>query len=155
MKNPKKKFSIGKKEDGGLNLTNIKHKMRAYLLTNFLQTAINEDFNQNLYHKSLYDYHIHNFGLNPPLPPYNSKEFFLEMKETEIMGYDTKSMKVREWYNLLIKKYMTHQVENNDFTPKQTRLEIIYPHINHIKSFQNIRKIGLPSYKMSPLWKLK
>ena len=64
-------------------------------------------------------------------------------------------MKVREWYNLLIKKYMTHQVENNELIPKPTRLEIIYPHINHSNSFKNITKIGLPSSKMSPLWKLK
>ena len=34
-------------------------------------------------------------------------------------------------------------------------MEILYPLIDHKNSFQNIRKIGLPSSKMSPLWKLK
>ena len=65
-----------KKEDGGLNLTNVRQKVQAYLLTNFLQTSINNEFLQNLYHKSLYNYYVHNIGLKPPLPLYYSKEFF-------------------------------------------------------------------------------
>ena len=45
---PQEEVLYRKKEDGGLNLTNIKQKMKAYLLTNFLQTAINDRFQQNL-----------------------------------------------------------------------------------------------------------
>ena len=156
MKTPKKKSYIEKEEDEGLNLTNIKHKIRAYLLTNFLQTAVNEEFNQNLYHKSLYEYHIHNIGLKPPpLPPYYSKDFFQEIRDTENEGYETKSMKIKDWYSLLIKKYITHQKHNNELILKPSRMEIIYPQIVHSNSFHNIRKIGLPSSKMTPLWKLK
>ena len=67
---PQEEVLYMKKDKGGLNLINIKLKMKAYLLTNFLQTAINEDFNQNLYHKSLYDFHIQNSGIKaPPFPP--------------------------------------------------------------------------------------
>ena len=58
-----------KKEDGGLNLTNLRYKMQATLLTNFLQTAINNNFLQNLYHKSLDVYYVHNIGIKPPLSP--------------------------------------------------------------------------------------
>ena len=64
-------------------------------------------------------------------------------------------MKVRDWYDLLLKKNMTYIDINKELVLKESRLEIIYPHINHKNSFQNIRKIGLPSIKMSPLWKLK
>ena len=66
---PQEEILYRKKEDGGLNLTNIKFKMKAYLITNFLQTACNE-FKQNLYHNSLYEYYIHGIGLKaPPIPP--------------------------------------------------------------------------------------
>ena len=106
---PQEEVLYRKKEDGGLNLTNIKLKMKAYLITNFLQTAINKDFNQNLYHKTLYDYYVHRVGLKtPPLPPYYSIEFFNEIKTAENKGHETISMKVCDWYDLLIQKYMTH-----------------------------------------------
>ena len=68
---PQEEILYRKKEDGGLNLTNIKFKMKAYLITNFLQTACNDEFKQNLYHNSLYEYYINGIGLKaPPLPPY-------------------------------------------------------------------------------------
>ena len=50
---------------------------------------------------------------------------------------------------------MTHENVNGEYALKKSRMEILYPMINHQNSFQNIRKIGLPSSKMSPLWKLK
>jgi len=53
---PKEEILYRKKEDGGLNLTNIKFKMKAYLITNFLQTVCNQEFKQNLYHNNLYEY---------------------------------------------------------------------------------------------------
>ena len=60
------------------------------------------------------------------------------------MGHETNSMKVHDWYDVLLKKNMTHIEENTELVLKESRLEIIYPHINHKNSFQNIRKIGLP-----------
>ena len=105
---------------------------------------------------TLYEYYVHGIGIKtPPLPLYYPKEFFNEIKTAEIMGHETISMKVRDWYDLLIKENMTHTKENNELILKKSRMEILYPHINHKNSFQNIRKIGLPSSKMSPLWKLK
>ena len=64
-------------------------------------------------------------------------------------------MKVRDWYDLLLKENMTHKKINGEYALKISRMESIYPMINHSNSFQNIRKIGLPSKKMSLLWKLK
>ena len=118
---PQEEVLYRKKEDGGLNLTNIKLKMKAYLITNFLQTAINKDFNQNLYHKTLYDYYVHGAGIKtPPLPTYYSQEFFDEIKIAENKGHETISMKVRDWYDLLIKKYMMHCEENGDLVLKKS-----------------------------------
>ena len=40
--------------------------------------------------------------------------FFNEIKMAENKGHETISMKVWDWYDLLIKKYMTHCEENGD-----------------------------------------
>ena len=64
-------------------------------------------------------------------------------------------MKIWDWYELLLKENMTHEYINGELTLKKSRMEILYPLIDHQNSFQIIRKIGLPSSKMSPLWKLK
>ena len=121
-----------------------------------MQTAQNNDFMVNLYHKSLYDYYVLNRGIKlPNKPPYYSKEFFEEIIEAEREGFDTSSMKVKDWYKLLIKKYVTHQKSQEEYTLKPTRLELINPHIDHVNSFANIRKQGLPSKIMSTLVKLK
>ena len=89
----------------------------------------------------------------PPLPPYYTKEFFKEISEVEEKGFNTSAMKIKDWYNLLIKKYVTHQESNNDYVLIPTRLEILHPHINHTNSFINKRKMGLPSRIMSSLFK--
>ena len=92
---PQEEVLYRKKLDGGLNLTNIKFKMKAFLITNFLQTACNKDFKQNLYHNSLYEYYINGTGLKaPPLPPYYPKEFFKEIKQAQINGQEIVSMKI-------------------------------------------------------------
>ena len=116
--------------------------MLAMLLKNFLQTAINKDFLQNIYHKYFYDYYVDNIGIKTPsIPPYYSREFFKEIYEAEKEGYDTKLLKIKDWYNILIKKYITHHKEDGEYTLKPTRLEILYSHIDHNNAFNNIMKI--------------
>merc|ERR1712177_17409 len=111
-----------KKFDGGLNLTNIKFKMKAFLITNFLQTACNSDFKQNLYHNSLYEYYINDIGLKaPPLPPYYPKEFLNEIKKAQIHGNEITTMKIRDWYELLLKENMTHEYINSKLTLKKIK----------------------------------
>ena len=68
--------------------------MKVYLITNFLQTATNKDFKQNIYHKTLYEYYVHGIGIKTlPQPPYYPKEFFNEIKTAESLGHETTSIK--------------------------------------------------------------
>ena len=130
--------------------------MKAFLVNNFVQTACSAEFKRNHYHKSLYNYFINGTGLKaPPIPPYYSKDFFQEIKQAQLEGHEIAHMKVRDWYDLLLKESLTHEKVNGEYTLKSSRIEILYPNINHPNSYQNIRKIGLPTRKMSPLWKLK
>ena len=107
---PQEMVLYRKKLDGGLNLTNIKFKMKAFLITNFLQTACNSEFKRNYYHNSLFEYYINDTGLKaPPIPPYYPKEFFQEIKQAQLNGHEIATMKVRDWYELLLKENMTHE----------------------------------------------
>ena len=79
---PQEEVLYRKKLDGGLNLTNIKFKMKAFLITNFLQTACNSDFKRNFYHNSLFEYHINGTGLKAPLsPPITLRNFFKKLSK--------------------------------------------------------------------------
>ena len=64
---------------------------------------------------------------------------------------------VKDWYNRLLKKYITHENINNsgEFKLKMCKMEFLNLHINHENSYLNIRKTSLPSYIMSSLYKLK
>ena len=81
---------------------------------------------------------------SPSKPPYYSKDLFEEIKDAEKEGFDTINIKMKNWYKFLIKKYVTHQKSEEEYVLKPSRVELIYPHINHINSFTNIRKHGLP-----------
>ena len=54
-----------------------------------------------------------------------------------------------------MKKYLTHEIFNEEMNLKMTRAEFLSPHINHSNSYINIRNLGLPSNIMSNLFKLK
>ena len=51
---PQSEVLYHKTTQGGLGLADMKQKMTAHLLTTFLQTAINDEYKQNLYHRCLY-----------------------------------------------------------------------------------------------------
>ena len=86
-------------------MAHIKQKMTAHLLTTFLQTAINDQYKNELYHRSLYEYYVKSAGLiKPPLPPYYRKSFFEEIKDAEKRGYKVSELKVKHWYEILIEK---------------------------------------------------
>lgn len=74
---PEQEILCRKIEDGGLGLTNLRQKMKANLLCNFMQTAKNDNFKESLYHKTLYDFYVQNTGVKTPSkPPYYSQSFF-------------------------------------------------------------------------------
>ena len=93
--------------------------------------AVNENFRQNIYHRSLYDYYVHSVSVKKPhMPPYYTKGFFEEIKEAEERGYKVSKMKVKQWYNLLVEKYVTHEIIQGVPTLITKRLEFINPHID-------------------------
>ena len=80
---------------------------------------------------------------------------FNEIKDTELKGFDTTNMKIKDWYKFLTEKYITHETNKEEFDLKPTKTEIFSPHIDHKNSYFNIRKLGLPSKIMLTLFMLK
>ena len=57
---------------GGLGLINLQCKALSLLIRNFLETALNPNFQVNQYHNALYYWYVENKQDTscPPLPPY-------------------------------------------------------------------------------------
>ena len=65
--------------------------------------------------------------------------------------------KVKDWYNRIIKNGITHYVDETDNTPKLilTRIEYLYPNINHVTAHSTFRLKGLSPTLKSVLFQLK
>ena len=96
--------------EGGLGLYHLKSKAQAHLISTFLQTASGRIFKQSLFHFWLYQYHIedrHDLP-DPGYTPYYDKNFFQVIKEVkENSPLNPLFMSVKEWYRLLLEKYVT------------------------------------------------
>ena len=78
----------------------------------------------------------------PNKSPYYSLNLFKVIKAAEEEGLDATNMKIEEWYNFLTEKFVTHQKIETRYELKLTKKELSNPHIHHLNSYQNIRKLG-------------
>ena len=53
------------RQEGGLNLVNVKYRAMAELIKSFLDTAINPTFRRNIYHQALFHWHVDNLRRIP------------------------------------------------------------------------------------------
>jgi len=152
------KILYRKTENGGLGLINIQLKMKANLLCRFLQRATNSYYDRSQYHKALYKYYVLNIGIKAPSrPSYFSNEIVKEIKEAVGEKLQVSRMLIKNWYEKLMKKYITHEnnYDKEEKCLKLSRIEFLSPHMDHNNSHMNLRKLGLPSHIMSNLFKLK
>ena len=68
---------------GGLGVHHIKSKAMAIQIKSFMETAVNPKFISNLYHSTLFKWHVleDESITNPGKPPFYSNAFFLTIKE--------------------------------------------------------------------------
>ena len=61
---------------GGLSLTNVKVKALSLLIKTFLETALSDKFQKNLFHEAIFRWHVlkERDLVKPKLPPYYSEE---------------------------------------------------------------------------------
>ena len=135
---------------GGLGLHHVKVKAQAMLIRSFLETAANPKFLHNLYHMSLFRYHVlqHRDFPDPGLPPYYSKEFFSTIRTIhETSPLNVATMTSSQWYTLLLENTITMEALTED-TPRQykaARAELAYPENDWECTWRLARLKGLGS----------
>ena len=90
---------------GGLGLLNIKYKAMSEQIRIFLETAINPKFSPNLYHQSLFKWHVENIRdiPEPKKNPYISEEIYSEIKKVKAGGLlNIAKMTSGQWYRVLL-----------------------------------------------------
>ena len=89
------------RQEGGLNLVNVKYRAMAELIKSFLDTAISSTFQRNIFHQALYEWHVEeNRSIpNPGKPGYYSSEFFEAIRAVKSEGLLRLSdMTIGMWY---------------------------------------------------------
>ena len=106
---------------GGLGLHHVQSKSQAMLIRSFMETAAHPAFLHNLFHSSLYRYHVlqHRDLPDPGLPPYYSQEFFAEIRDAHLnTPMNVTTMTSRQWYTLLVEKNITMEMAEEN-SPQQ------------------------------------
>ena len=107
------------------------------------------------YHKALYDYFVCGVGPKaPPRPPYYSIDFFNNIKKKKEDGEDVFSMKVRDWYVFFVEPIFRN-LEEEGKPLLLSRIEYLYPNVDHLQSNRCMRLSGLSSKQMSSLYCMK
>ena len=84
---------------GGLNLTNVKVKALALLIKSFLETALSDKFQRNLFHEAIFRWYVlkERDLIKPTLPPYYSQDMLdiiTSVREEGMLNIKTMSVKL-------------------------------------------------------------
>ena len=144
---------------GGLGLHCVKTRAMAMLIHTFLNQAISNKFVQNQYYKHLYKWHVLDEREipNPGKPPYYSTNFFNIIKDVRNnTPLNLSSVNVRQWYQLLLERGVTHTSDNPDQPPQiiATKLEVKHQNVDLTHSYKLARTFGLNPDQKSFLFKM-
>ena len=145
--------------DGGLSVQNVKIRAMALLIHNFLAQAISPRYKSNMYHNTLYRWHVlgHRDIPNPGCPPFYSTYFFSIIRDThENTPLNVAWVTVKQCYRLLVEKGITHSIENLSVPSAliASKLETKYLEVDWPTSYQLARKFGLSPEQKSFLFKM-
>ena len=144
---------------GRLGVFNVKMRAMAMLIHTFLSQAISPCFSNNQYHKALYYWHVLDDRTipDPGQPPYYSSEFFKIIRFVkENTPLNVAWVTVKQWYQLLLERGITHTSEDPDTPPLliKSKLEERHPLINFSDSYQMARTFGLTPEQKTFIFKM-
>ena len=143
---------------GGLGLVNVEIKALALNIRSFLETAIIDVFQKNIYHEALFQWHVQDVRTipNPGLPPFYSNTFFSHIKQVIQEGLlNIKTMSSGIWYKVLLENLVTHRLdENGSRVLKECRAESKNPGEDWERIWQAAMTPGLPSELRTFLWRM-
>jgi hypothetical protein len=97
---PDEKVLVRPTHWGGLGLFNVQIRAQACLIKSFLETAANPNFQENLYHSTLFKYHVLEDRTlpDPGLPPYYPASFFTTLRRvSQDTPLNIVKMSLKEW----------------------------------------------------------
>ena len=146
-------------EQGGLGLHHIQSKALANLISTFIQTACNKNFQNSLFHSWLYRYHVEGDRAvpDPGYTQYYDKIFFTTIKEVkDKTPLNPVYMSVKDWYRLLVEKNVTRRDVDEEGRSELVpcKVEEKYPDVPWDESYRLSRLIGLSPDDKSFLFKL-
>ena len=90
-------------DQGGLGLLCVQRRGLAFLISSFLETAINPKFSRNLLHEWLLRFYVFDEPLpKPNIPPYFRGEFFPTLRRLQSASVNLKLCNVKTIYNFLM-----------------------------------------------------
>ena len=144
--------------EGGLGLYNISCRAKANLIKSFLETACGLKFKVNLFHKAIFDHYVlEDDSPSPGKPPYYNSEFFHLIKEAKHENLDVKTLSLKDWYKRILERDVTHDSngDNQESFLIESRMEYIYPHIDHRNSWSVLQIKGISPSLRSELYMIK
>ena len=146
------------RNQGGLNVYNVKYRAMAEQIKSFCDTAINPTFIKSLYHRALYDWHVLDMRNlpNPGCPPYYKEGFFEAMKSVKQEGLlKISTMSLGQWYKVLLEDNVTTEVDEHGFRfDKLCKIERENPDIDWKRTWSLACIKGLESCNYTFLWKM-
>ena len=144
--------------EGGLGLYCVKLRALALLLRTFCELACTPGFRHSLQLEILFRTQVlgETWPVSPPLPPYYNEEFFSVLRHYHLnSSFNVCSMKVKDWYNVLLQDKVTHSpstiLSSGALLP--VRAELAQPDVDWPTTWRRARLSGLPSDLTSHLFR--
>ena len=154
---PEEKVLFRPAHRGGLGLLCVPIRAQACLIKSFIETAANPKFQQNLYHSTLYKYHVleDRTVTDPGLPPYYPASFFTTIRKVSNESpLNVVNMSLKQWYRLLLEETVTMFMNGNVSEYIPCRVELISPNTDWEIVWRRSRMPGLGSELTSFLFRL-
>ena len=143
---------------GGLGLHNVKIRSNALLIKTFLETAINPDYINSLFHNLIYRFYIleDDTVVNPPpRPQFLSESMISHIKRVkENSSLNIATMSTSQWYKALLEDMLMEPDIHGQLDLIKTRVESASEEIDWGITWRRTRSRGLGSEVMSFLWKM-
>ena len=158
LEKPEELLLYRSRDQGGLGVYNVKYRALAEQIKSFLDTAINPNFKNSLYHRALYDWHVLGIDTipNPGQPPYYNDNFFeaiRTVKNEGLLRVPTLSLGV--WYKVLLENHVTTETDAEGFRfQKRCKVELEHPDTEWERTWSHACIRGLESADYTFLWKM-
>ena len=128
------------------------------LIKSFLETAINDKFSRNLYHKALFKWHVlqdRTFE-DPGSPPYYPPAFFSLIRQISMEGtHNLSSMTSSQLYKILLGINITTEFSDLGAREKrQMKPEKLYPEVDWKDHWNILKTKGISSNQRSFIFKI-